>query len=70
MEGDFSIIDEVIYVIDCRFGYEFEGGHIKGAKNIQTPKDLEELFLDNPITDKKVTLVFHCEFSNTRASKM
>jgi M-phase inducer tyrosine phosphatase len=28
-------------VIDCRFGYEFQGGHIKGALNFQDPETLE-----------------------------
>jgi len=25
-----------IMIMDCRFGYEFEGGHINGAINVST----------------------------------
>ena len=31
-----------ILVVDCRFEYEYEGGHIKGALNISCPFRLEE----------------------------
>ena len=31
-------------VIDCRFPFEFEGGHIIGAINICDPKDLMPKF--------------------------
>ena len=36
-----------LIIIDCRFGYEFRGGHIKGAINISDPKVIEYLFIDN-----------------------
>lgn len=32
-------------VIDCRFDYEYEGGHIKGAVNINTTNEIEEFLL-------------------------
>lgn len=34
-------------IIDCRFAYEFRGGHIKGAINISDPKVVESLFIGN-----------------------
>jgi rhodanese-related sulfurtransferase len=33
-----------LLIIDARFDYEFEGGHIKGALNLNTPEALEEFF--------------------------
>lgn len=36
-----------VLVIDCRFPYEFRGGHVKGAINISDPKVLEFLFIEN-----------------------
>ena len=64
-------------VIDCRFDYEYQGGHIKGAVNINTTAEVEEYLLSNDVSkpapscsgdfNKKVVLVFHCEFSAMRA---
>jgi len=34
-------------IIDCRFEYEYQGGHIQGAINITSPEDLEELLIKN-----------------------
>ena len=34
-----------IMIIDCRFAYEFDGGHIKGATNISTRDEMTELLL-------------------------
>ena len=31
-------------IIDCRFDYEYKGGHIKSALNINTPEDIEDYF--------------------------
>jgi M-phase inducer tyrosine phosphatase len=62
-------------VIDCRFEYEYSGGHIPGAINLNTTAAVEELLLNRPKpnpstsadTTKKTVLVFHCEFSAKRA---
>lgn len=65
------------YLIDCRFEYEFTGGHIAGAININTTNAVEEFFLapnlnkPKPSTSvessRKTVIVFHCEFSQERA---
>jgi len=34
-------------VIDCRYEYEYKGGHIRGAVNITSPEDLETLLVKN-----------------------
>lgn len=31
-------------IVDCRYGYEYEGGHIKGAILIESPEILEKIF--------------------------
>ena len=64
-------------VIDCRFDYEYNGGHIQGAVNINTPALLEDFLLGKeaakpmPSTsgdpNRKTVLIFHCEFSVKRA---
>ncbi|KAI8324336.1 Rhodanese-like protein, partial [Martensiomyces pterosporus] len=61
--------DEQI-VIDCRFPYEYEGGHIAGAANAPTLEALEHMLLDRPISDKRIVVILHCEYSIQRAPSM
>lgn len=60
--------DEYI-IVDCRFEYEYNGGHIIGAVNINTKDALDALLLDNPKT-KRCLIVFHCEYSSHRAPRL
>ncbi|KAG4304190.1 hypothetical protein PORY_002371 [Pneumocystis oryctolagi] len=60
--------DEYI-IVDCRFEYEYNGGHIIGSVNINTKDALDALLLDNPKT-KKCLIVFHCEYSSHRAPRL
>ncbi|KAG0660724.1 cell division cycle- protein [Maudiozyma exigua] len=59
-------------IIDCRFEYEYQGGHIKGAINFSRPEDVQSYLIDNKMIDGKFTgsrkclLIFHCEFSAQR----
>ncbi|KAL4660985.1 M-phase inducer phosphatase 2 [Arapaima gigas] len=74
LTGQFDHVVEKIIVIDCRYPYEFEGGHIKGAVNLHQEDEVEEYLLKCPITpsspDKRVLLIFHCEFSSERGPRM
>jgi len=56
-------------ILDCRFLYEFEGGHIKGAENVPTPAGVQKFFQDvSPgEKEKRLIIIFHCEFSSNRA---
>ncbi|KAJ7219124.1 hypothetical protein GGX14DRAFT_355576 [Mycena pura] len=65
------------HIVDCRFDYEFNGGHVNGAVNLNQINDLEEFFLRSSLKKpkpsvsgdpaRKTILVFHCEFSVKRA---
>lgn len=65
------------HIIDCRFDYEYAGGHIRGAVNINTTNAVEDLLLGQSLTKprpsvsgdstRKTVLIFHCEFSAKRA---
>ncbi|XP_016962241.1 cdc25-like protein phosphatase twine [Drosophila biarmipes] len=58
-------------IIDCRYPYEFLGGHIQGARNLYTRGQIQEAF--PPLTenqeDRRI-YVFHCEFSSERGPKL
>ena len=64
-------------IVDARYPYEYNGGHIKGAKNLYT-KDLLENYMypkkspfnPNPAPLKKQVIIFHCEFSVERGPAM
>ncbi|XP_016109112.1 M-phase inducer phosphatase 2 [Sinocyclocheilus grahami] len=74
MNGQYSDLVERLFVIDCRYPYEYEGGHITGALNLHQEDQIEDYFLKNPILPecpaKRVLLVFHCEFSSERGPRM
>ncbi len=66
---------ENVMVVDCRFGYEFEGGHILGAENMNSPQELFREFLTSrqgiiEKMEQRLTIVFHCEFSQHRGPQM
>ncbi|KAI9570429.1 hypothetical protein HD554DRAFT_2018696 [Boletus coccyginus] len=75
LDGAYSAQIAQFHVIDCRFEYEYNGGHIPGAVNINTTAGVEEFLLaksrPKPCVSgdasRKTVLVFHCEFSVKRA---
>ncbi|XP_052748351.1 M-phase inducer phosphatase-like isoform X2 [Galleria mellonella] len=74
LRGDFDDCISEYQVIDCRYPYEFEGGHILGAVNLYTPAQILTL-VNKPLqprdtNSKRSILVFHCEFSLERGPKL
>ncbi|KHN69918.1 mitotic phase inducer phosphatase [Ordospora colligata] len=59
-----GLYDIEYQVIDCRFAYEYDGGHIVNAINISTSREVATL-----LRSPKV-LIFHCEFSSIRAPRL
>lgn len=62
-------------IIDCRFDYEYQAGHIKGAINIDNQMALANSFIHDVHNLRKMMLtrtilIFHCEFSEKRAPNM
>ncbi|XP_068001860.1 M-phase inducer phosphatase 1-like isoform X2 [Melanerpes formicivorus] len=73
LTGKFASSIKRCLIIDCRYPYEYEGGHIKGAVNLHMEEDVEDYLLKKPIQasgNKRVILVFHCEFSSERGPRM
>ena len=60
-----------IVIIDCRYEYEYTGGHIIGAINCSSPSQvLDELFSSSEkvksIMEQDSIIILHCEFSTLR----
>uniref|UniRef100_A0A674K3P1 M-phase inducer phosphatase n=1 Tax=Terrapene triunguis TaxID=2587831 RepID=A0A674K3P1_9SAUR len=74
LNGQFNSLIENCVIVDCRYPYEYEGGHIKGAVNLPLEQDIEDFLLRNPIVpldvQKRVIVIFHCEFSSERGPRM
>lgn len=69
LDGHYSHRYDQVKIVDCRFEYEFQGGHIDGAENFNDKEALgKDLFGSNPLTN--ALLVFHCEYSAHRAPIM
>lgn len=76
--GEFNDRVASYKIIDCRYPYEYEGGHIKGAVNLYTQEQIIEELVKIKTETPKITegdqkrhiLVFHCEFSSERGPKL
>ena len=71
LNGTYDRHIDHVTIIDCRYPYEFEGGHIRGAINLYTKQAIQN-FLNDTVTssDKNHVVIFHCEFSSERGPKM
>lgn len=69
LDGDFDHLYDDKIIIDCRFEYEFDGGHIDGARNFCEKEQLAELLFNKDVTSNTL-LIFHCEYSAHRAPLM
>lgn len=72
LDGKYNHIFDEIVVIDCRFEFEFEGGHIRDALNFNSKDELaEKLFAaSSQAANPNTLLIFHCEYSQHRAPLM
>ncbi|EGT30998.1 hypothetical protein CAEBREN_09297 [Caenorhabditis brenneri] len=58
-------------LIDCRYPFEYRGGHIKYATNFFDPNNIAELFYNEDDTVKHRRIpIFYCEFSQKRGPSM
>lgn len=69
-DGKFGASCAQHMIIDCRFPYEYTGGHVLGAINVNTMDALESLLLSSPPRPGHTILIFHCEYSAQRAPRM
>ncbi|KAJ2994480.1 cell division cycle- protein [Globomyces sp. JEL0801] len=69
IEGKYQDLFDEFHLMDCRYPYEYNGGHVNGAKNVTSVSDIESMFFSTPST-KRTVIVFHCEYSIQRAPQM
>ncbi|XP_052228863.1 M-phase inducer phosphatase 1-like [Dreissena polymorpha] len=73
LHGCYDAEIDGVTVIDCRYPYEFEGGHIQGAVNLYTRVMVRDFLVSraqNHVSSTRHVLIFHCEFSSERGPKM
>jgi M-phase inducer phosphatase 3 len=71
LQGGFPYFQEVV-IVDARFEYEYQAGHIRSAINLWRPQDIEkQIFqkLDSCQPFSRVAIVVHCEFSKERGPR-
>jgi M-phase inducer tyrosine phosphatase len=69
LDGNYDSQFDQRMIIDCRFEYEFDGGHIDGAVNYNDKELLTGQLFEQTLPDKTL-LIFHCEYSAHRAPIM
>lgn len=72
LNGKYNDSIEEYIIVDCRYPYEFDGGHIRGAVNIHDKPSMIDYFLKSPRSpsEKRRIIIFHCEFSSKRGPAM
>jgi hypothetical protein len=72
LSGEYNEHYDRVIVLDCRFRYEYVGGHVQSAVHVPTLQDMEQLLQENPPTEngERVCIVFHCEFSKQRGPSL
>ncbi len=69
LDGKYGQCYDRSIVVDCRFEYEYKGGHIEGAVNVNNKEELANQLFETG-QNEKTLLVFHCEYSAHRAPIM
>jgi M-phase inducer tyrosine phosphatase len=69
LDGKYNEHYDQRMVVDCRFEYEYEGGHIDGAVNFNDKELLTSQLFESASTSRTL-LIFHCEYSAHRAPIM
>lgn len=68
LSGCYDGMFQSLHIVDCRYPYEFEGGHINGAVNFTDPRQFVAEFFVTP--KPGALIIFHCEFSHNRGPQM
>lgn len=68
---------ERLLIVDCRYPYEYHGGHLPGAVNVCSLDAIDQLLFapstlgsGESSSTHSTLIIFHCEFSSERAPRM
>lgn len=74
LQNVYSSDIESLHIIDCRYPYEYEGGHVELARNLYTRSQVYNEYFRKPLESKDASkrniFIFHCEFSSERAPSL
>ncbi|XP_046558488.1 M-phase inducer phosphatase-like [Haliotis rubra] len=72
LAGKYNDVISGYQIIDCRYPYEYEGGHIQGALNLHTEALITDVLTARrgSVSTERNILIFHCEFSSERGPKL
>ncbi|RNA42369.1 hypothetical protein BpHYR1_047679 [Brachionus plicatilis] len=73
INGKFDELIAKYLILDARYPYEYNGGHIINAQSSFEKEMLVKKLFNEPIAcdkGKRVVLIFHCEFSIERGPKL
>jgi hypothetical protein len=69
LEGRWPDVETPL-IFDCRYPYEYHGGHIRTAIHTLSVDDVEKAIFAPGQNTATTALIFHCEFSQERAPEM
>lgn len=73
-EDEYSDPNIELILIDCRFDYEYNQGHIKNARSVNCEGEIESYFKrineNQDSSFNNTIIVFYCEFSKNRGPQM
>eukprot|EP00013_Stygamoeba_regulata_P027336 CAMPEP_0177645880 /NCGR_PEP_ID=MMETSP0447-20121125/9481_1 /TAXON_ID=0 /ORGANISM="Stygamoeba regulata, Strain BSH-02190019" /LENGTH=744 /DNA_ID=CAMNT_0019148385 /DNA_START=370 /DNA_END=2604 /DNA_ORIENTATION=- len=69
LRNEFSTLFDRVIVLDCRYDYEYQGGHLRGALSVPRLERVREIFLSPAQACHRTALIFHCEFSSKRGPR-
>eukprot|EP00121_Abeoforma_whisleri_P011655 Awhi_evm1s10757 len=68
LDGHYDSTFKKTFVLDCRFPFEYTGGHIRGSINMFSKEAMHHFLLSQKENNlANVCFVVHCEFSQKRA---
>ena len=66
LDGKYDTHFDHKIIVDCRFEFEYEGGHIDGAINAIDKEALAQKLFEGPVGPRRL-VILHCELSAHRA---